>query len=685
MRRAEVIIGVIVFLFCVLYLEVAEAYEIKNPALVKDIKVLINMSGRIGVEGKPSNISINLTIPQDNDRQDVKTSIKIIETEEGRIGVIESKMSSNVFSYTVGFEVSARDWHTSELELPSSIPDYALKYLKGTENIQSNAEIIRKLAKEITANAGDDFEKVAKLAIWVNNNIRYDLACSDKNYDALWVLKNKRGVCAEYTTLFTALARSIGIPTKYISGYAFGDEGWERHAYAEVWLGKWVPVDILWLEVGYIDATHIKFGEHLDNQANNNVRVSGLEVGNIAWEEDRPNISIIDYELRDRSNEYRLGLSTERAFPGDDVLVIMDLTPKEYAVERLELKPCKGYNIVSVDNETKTLILKKGERSVIYWKLHVNESLPKGYIFTCPLTLNSRLFSLRSINLSVVTGKEKAGGNIKNVFVSSLNVSLGKSIDIWIETNRKSGKIGFIADGIHEVKDASREGISFSFIPKKAGKGKIVIYSSYGEVREFEYVSDRQHKKIKDISIKRHAVVGEKLLLSVELSGSGKVVVKSENVELEGRASNNKTNFTLYYNSTGIKQITVSVVENGKEMEREKIFVEVYDLPLIAIDSFYINKKAVIRIKVERYEARDVEIFFDGKRKTLGSFLGEKIVKFDAEEGTHVIKVLYKDEGGKEHEIIRHYTFNESLIDKLINFIKYILNKIKAIFSYFFP
>lgn len=74
------------------------------------------------------------------------------------------------------------------------------------------------------------------------------------------ILKNKEGVCRDYALLYTALARSAGIPTRICVGVLYADDAFYYHAWAESWLGKWVPVDAT-LPYTLVDATHVKFGQ----------------------------------------------------------------------------------------------------------------------------------------------------------------------------------------------------------------------------------------------------------------------------------------------------------------------------------------------------------------------------------------------------------------------------------------
>jgi transglutaminase-like putative cysteine protease len=52
------------------------------------------------------------------------------------------------------------------------------------------------------------------------------------------------GVCRDFALLVIALCRGLGIPARYVSGYALGLEPFDFHAFAQVYLGgRWYNVD----------------------------------------------------------------------------------------------------------------------------------------------------------------------------------------------------------------------------------------------------------------------------------------------------------------------------------------------------------------------------------------------------------------------------------------------------------
>ncbi|MCL1857635.1 MAG: leucine-rich repeat protein [Oscillospiraceae bacterium] len=145
---------------------------------------------------------------------------------------------------------------------PAALEFYKLP--SRNDDIKSDAGEIADLAKLITANIPDDYEKIKAIHDWVANNIYFDYDASvSKDYEdtsALSVLELKRNVCEGYAKLTVALLRSAGIPAKYIDGFALGVHGIEQtdvfydlnndeinHAWCEAFAdNRWIIMDPTW-------------------------------------------------------------------------------------------------------------------------------------------------------------------------------------------------------------------------------------------------------------------------------------------------------------------------------------------------------------------------------------------------------------------------------------------------------
>src|SRR5947209_1869987 len=75
----------------------------------------------------------------------------------------------------------------------------------------------------------------------------------------------RRRVCLDYATLYAALARAAGVPTRLCAGIVYAQGKFYYHAWAESYVGQWVAFDPTLYDpeqpVAYVDATHIKFAQ----------------------------------------------------------------------------------------------------------------------------------------------------------------------------------------------------------------------------------------------------------------------------------------------------------------------------------------------------------------------------------------------------------------------------------------
>ncbi|MFA5412122.1 MAG: transglutaminase-like domain-containing protein [Candidatus Micrarchaeia archaeon] len=108
-----------------------------------------------------------------------------------------------------------------------------------------------------TSSSSGQLHAAAILTDWVSKNVRYDMAFWGRDAPAQDVWSGRGAVCVGYTHLLLALARSIGLEARYVSGYVFSDD-WQEHAWAEFNIGgQWVAADPTFREFAFLDARHI--------------------------------------------------------------------------------------------------------------------------------------------------------------------------------------------------------------------------------------------------------------------------------------------------------------------------------------------------------------------------------------------------------------------------------------------
>ncbi len=123
--------------------------------------------------------------------------------------------------------------------------------------VQSDHPAIRRQAEVVVGEATAPAERVRLLADWVFRSVEKANVVGIPS--ALETLRARRGDCNEHSTLFVALARSLGVPARIDVGMVHKGGRFYYHAWPEVWLvDRWVTVDPTWGQLP-ADVTHLRF------------------------------------------------------------------------------------------------------------------------------------------------------------------------------------------------------------------------------------------------------------------------------------------------------------------------------------------------------------------------------------------------------------------------------------------
>lgn len=121
------------------------------------------------------------------------------------------------------------------------------------EGIKSN-EAINKFAQELVSKDATDREKAKKLYNWIGSNIAYDYEKANRvlnndfniNSGAVYAFKTKTGICFDYSCLYVAMSRALGLKVRLVTGEGFNGASWVSHAWNQVYIkeeDKWISVD----------------------------------------------------------------------------------------------------------------------------------------------------------------------------------------------------------------------------------------------------------------------------------------------------------------------------------------------------------------------------------------------------------------------------------------------------------
>ena len=140
-------------------------------------------------------------------------------------------------------------------------------------------EAIAGQAAALTAGLQTDEQKARALYEWVGAAIAYDYEKVRKyEEEQIWLEQSpadtfalQSGVCIDYARLYAAMARSIGLDVKVLTGLGYdGRGGYGPHAWNEVYLSeqlRWAPLDATWAASGeWFDSPNFQ-DTHIQSEA----------------------------------------------------------------------------------------------------------------------------------------------------------------------------------------------------------------------------------------------------------------------------------------------------------------------------------------------------------------------------------------------------------------------------------
>jgi hypothetical protein len=396
-----------------------------NLYLYDSLKLQLDINGEFelvseGAASSVKKVSAELLLyPKKSYRQTLQEIDTLGEVEDNKITFSwqDPEFGKNKFSYSAIIKTENKRVKVKKKisypidELPSEIEEYLLP----TETIDSHYPQIITQASELAEGETDLFKVAFKLASWVEDNVEYDLSTltAETSQKASWVLNNRQGVCDEMTSLFIAMARSLGIPARFVSGISYTTselftERWQPHGWAEVYFPEvgWVSFDITFGEYGYIDVTHMKLRDGFD-PVEPSTRYEWLanQVG-IKTNDLKLNTKIIDFGeiqkeellLEQEILATEVGLGSHNLVKG-----IVKNTADYYAATTLQLAAPKEVEVIG-KNKRKILLAPK-EIKETFWIIKVANNLKDNYWYQFPVIVYSEKNVSREDSFKFSNGK----------------------------------------------------------------------------------------------------------------------------------------------------------------------------------------------------------------------------------------------------------------------------------------
>lgn len=150
-------------------------------------------------------------------------------------------------------------------------------YLADAAYLGLDDPAIRKQAQKLAAGATDRLELAKRIRAWIKGHMEKPSNIGTPRA-AVEIMKSREGVCRDYATLFGALARAAGLPTRLCTGMLYMNDGFYYHAWVECRLTAepdgWYAFDAT-LDTDFVDATHIKFAHGDPTEMLAGIRVIG--------------------------------------------------------------------------------------------------------------------------------------------------------------------------------------------------------------------------------------------------------------------------------------------------------------------------------------------------------------------------------------------------------------------------
>lgn len=122
------------------------------------------------------------------------------------------------------------------------LPPEALQFLYPSRFCQS--DLLARFANREFTNIESGFERLTRICNWIYEYVEYLQGSTNSTTSAFDTATQRAGVCRDFAHLGIALCRALGIPARFVSGYAYGLNPADFHAYFEAFLGgRWIIAD----------------------------------------------------------------------------------------------------------------------------------------------------------------------------------------------------------------------------------------------------------------------------------------------------------------------------------------------------------------------------------------------------------------------------------------------------------
>jgi transglutaminase-like putative cysteine protease len=385
--------GIVLIIFLLLTPLVLAQQENYNDRT--GLTINYDSNGELLLVGSSGFDSLTITLylnPRESSRQIIESiSTNPNAFNDGGKLIFEWNSFQNPFQYQLNSRIKTKNnlYPVEHTQFPiNNLEQEYEKYLDAGEIIDITPEIISK-ASEIVEGETDLYTAVFKLSNWVNKNIEYNLSTlnTEAKLQSSWVLESREGVCDEISSLFISLSRSVGIPARFISGFAYSNLNYtfENHGWAEIYFpGQgWVPYDITFGQFGWIDPSHVELDKSIDegnsvryswNSVNTNLESSSFQDEKLIIEDGNRIHPPFDFTIEPLFDKVGHGSYVP-------IKVTVQNPFDKYISNTITIT--KGPSLV--EDNRKQILLNPSQEKSVYWMVQIPEDLNHNFIYTAEL------------------------------------------------------------------------------------------------------------------------------------------------------------------------------------------------------------------------------------------------------------------------------------------------------------
>ncbi len=288
------------------------------------------------------------------------------------------------------------------------------EYLEYTEIANVNPEIIDK-ANELVGGVDNYLDAVSILSDFVAYHIIYDLSYSDPDTTACEVFETRRGVCGAFSALLVSMLRTVGIPARFVSGYAFTNIGevscsnFIAHSWIEVYIpgSGWIPIDPTFKEFFWVNAGHVELYKSKDLSTSLINATATYHDATIEPKKPSFSFEMTDYELSEQVLPFTASFSHDEV--GENDFVIINVTINNsfdgWLLDSIILS--KTYEMSMVyNNETIPVFIPPNSLKSYYYIVKTPDGLDPNLLYTHPFAVTLGSGGMKTLDLKVNPRKE---------------------------------------------------------------------------------------------------------------------------------------------------------------------------------------------------------------------------------------------------------------------------------------